>query len=102
MTEIKRDVFDIADRVREVDEAYFIVRNHKRGCFEVHARGQTPSTFCLTVPFSELDARTVELVRKTRAENAKKLFAEMERENERMKKREMQRAIDAAASAAGL
>ena len=95
--EVESDLFDIARRLKEIDAGYFILC--KRGRFEVHNRGDKP-TYCLTVPWSELDARSVELVRKTRAERAAKLFAELERDNERARRRAIRESADRAAEIA--
>lgn len=95
--EVESDLFDIARRLKEIDAGYFILC--KRGRFEVHNRGDEP-TYCLTVPWSELDARTVELVRKTRAERAAELFAELERDNERARRRAIRESADRAAETA--
>ena len=95
--EVESDLFDIARRLKEIDAGYFILC--KRGRFEVHNRGDEP-TYCLTVPWSELDAQTVELVRKTRAERAAELFAELERDNERARRRAIRESADRAAEIA--
>lgn len=95
--EVESDLFDIARRLKEIDAGYFILR--REGRFEVHNRGDEP-TYCLTVPWSELDARTVELVRKTRAERAAELFAELERDNERARRCAIRESADRAAETA--
>ena len=95
--EVEGDLFDIARRLREIDGGYFVLR--KGGKFEVHNRKDAP-TYYLTVPWSELDARTVELVRRTRAERAAEIFAEMERHNERLKRQAVRESADRAAETA--
>ncbi len=95
--EVEGDLFDIARRLREIDGGYFVLR--RGGKFEVHNRRDVP-TYCLTVPWSELDARTVELVRRTRAERAAEIFAEMERHNERLKRQAVRESADRAAETA--
>ena len=82
---ITADLFDISARVKEIDSCYFVVRNYKTGKFELHAAGQKGSTLALKLPFERLDARTVDLARKTRRERMDKLLAEMERENGKLK-----------------
>lgn len=81
LTVIANDLFDIASRLKEIDDGYFVCYNRKASRYEVHNNRQKGSTFCLAVPYDALDARTVELVRKTRVENACKLLEEMERAN---------------------
>ncbi|MCL2675202.1 MAG: hypothetical protein FWE84_01235 [Firmicutes bacterium] len=92
-TVIKSDVLDICRRLKEIDRGYFVVRNHKKGRFEVHNRQQRGGSFCLALPYPRLDCRTLDLVRRTRYERAGHFLAELEDEN-----RQIQRAmIDLAA-----
>lgn len=86
LTEIKTNVFHIPERLKEIDAGYFVVRNHEKRRFEVHHRFQPHTTYCLTVPYGELDERTVVLVRKTAWQNAEKLIAEMEEHNRKLQK----------------
>ena len=76
---VENDLFGIADRLRAVDEGYFVLRTDDG--FEVHNSLQRGSTFALKVPYPELDERTVRLVRKTRRERFAALLAETERQN---------------------
>lgn len=89
---IENDLFGIADRLKSIDEGYFVVFNTKRGMFEVHNDRQRGSTFSLSIPYPCLDVRTVRLVQRTRAENAKRLFAEMEEENAALLRKEQEKA----------
>ena len=90
---IENDLFSVADRLKSIDDSYFIVYSYKNRRFEVHSRSQRGDTFALAVPYPELDERTVRLVRKTRAERIEKFIAEMERENAELEKREISRAV---------
>lgn len=75
LTEITGDLFDVTNRIKEIDHRYFLVRNERKGCYEVHHRGQYQTTRALTVPYDALDARTVELVRMTRMERLDQLLS---------------------------
>lgn len=75
------DLFNISARLKEIDKGYFVVYSYKKKRFEVHNRLQRGGSFCLAVPYDRLDARTVELVRKTRAERTEQLLAEAEKHN---------------------
>ena len=86
MIEITNDVLFVTDRLKEIDFNYFIVYNLKRKVYEVHHKGQK-DTYVLTVPFSELDERTVDFVNKTRVENRDRLLRELEIENQKLEKR---------------
>ena len=84
LIEIKNDVYFILERLKEIDRNYQIFFNTKRRVFEIHSKGQIGGSYCLTVPYKTLDSRTVELVNKTKRENSKKLFEEIEKENRKL------------------
>ena len=84
LIEIKNDVYFILDRLKEIDSNYQIFFNTKRKVFEIHCKGQIGGSYCLTVPYKTLDSRTVELTLKTKRENYKKLFEEIEIENKKL------------------
>ena len=96
---IENDLFGIAARLREIDDGYFVVYDKVKHCFEVHNRLQRGDTFALRVPYPSLDARTVTLVRRTRAERAAELLKETERENERLSRRIQSETLDKLAGA---
>ena len=85
-TPVVTNVFWIPERLRELDEGYFVLRNHETKQFEIHHAGQPHNTYCLTVPYSELDERTLILVRKTRISNLEKLLFQMEEHNQKLAK----------------
>lgn len=80
---INTDNFFVAQRLKEIDPKYFVVFNTKSQNFEVHNQGQLDNTFCLSLPFAELDSRTLDLVRKTQTKNFEKLMEEIEKENQK-------------------
>ena len=88
------DLFDVGKRLAEIDSGYFLLR--RRGRFEVHHRRERP-TLCLVVPYDSLDARTVDLVRKTRAERAEQIFSEIERHNESLRRSAVKQAAEQSA-----
>lgn len=81
---IETNVYNIPERLKEIDPGYFVVFNTETQAFEVHHTEQLGGTLALNIPYDTLDARTLELVRKTRVENAKKFYAEMEKHNEKL------------------
>ncbi len=93
LVEITHDVFDIADRLREIDGGYYPVYNLTRKRYEVHHRGRRNS-LQLVLPYETLDYRTIERVRETRPEYAEKRLAEMDRANERIEKERERNAIE--------
>ena len=91
---IEHDLFGIAARLKAIDDGYFVVYNKRTHAFEVHNRRQRGSTFALSVPYPCLDVRTETLVRRTRVENARRLFEEMERENRKLAARQQKEQIE--------
>jgi hypothetical protein len=81
---IESNVFDIPERLREIDPGYFLVYNRSRDKYEVHHIENRGGTYCLTVPYDEIDSRLLDYVRETRAERAAKLFEKMERDNQKL------------------
>ena len=99
LIEITDDLFDISRRLKSLDEDYRLYYNGAKRRYEVHNRKQCGSTLAFVVPFEELDARTVEYARKTRAENIELLLAEMDKHNAEQEKQNTARAVEAAMSA---
>ena len=93
LIKIFEDVFFITNRLKEIDENYFVVFNTQKKKFEVHSSKQKQS-YCLTVPYKTLDQRTISLVLKTRKENFDKILKEIEEENAKIEK-ENKRKINA-------
>lgn len=87
------DLYYIEARLKEIDPDYFLVRS--KGRIEVHNASQ-PHTFAFGVPYGALDARTLTLARRSRAERAAEYLLETERENGR---REAERLAGAVARA---
>ncbi len=81
---VESNIFNIPERLREIEPHYFVMFNPRQQKFEVHNTNQLHSTYCLTVPFDELDSRTLDEVRRTRWENHKKLMAEIEAHNQKL------------------
>ena len=94
---IEKDVFSVADRLKEVDERYRVYRNTLAHRFEVYVG----EALQLVVPFQKLDARTVEYARKTRIERVNKIVQELDKENDLLEKRKNRAIIDGALAQAG-
>lgn len=90
---VNGDLYSIVDRLKEIDEGYFIFYSYVNKRYEVHNKNQRGQTLSLVLPYNTLDERTVRLTRKTRSERAKSLFEEMERENERLEKQKTKELI---------
>ena len=84
---IENDVYGIVERVKEIDDSYYIVFNLPEKRYELHSSEQGRSTFCLAFPYEELDERVVWHTLRTRVERHKELIFEMEEQNEKLEKR---------------
>ncbi len=74
---INSDLFGITDRLKSVDEGYFVLYNKASSRFEVHNSKNKGDTLCVVVPYESLDARTVSHVKRTRAERVEQLMKEL-------------------------
>lgn len=90
---IDSDTFYIGERLREIDETYFLVYNFSKEKFEVHSSSQK-DTYCLTIPYNVLDERTLDYVQKTRSTNIDQLVKEMDQENEKLQSKREKEAVD--------
>lgn len=86
---ISRDVFDIADRLREIDSNYLLMYNPRKQRFEVHRQSQGRVSYELTLPYDRLDARSVEFCLKTRRERAEALLKELDEENTALERQQL-------------
>lgn len=98
---IDDDLFGVCLRLKSIDDGYFVFLNYKTGRFEVHNRKDAPRTLCLVLPYDRLDERSVRHVLYTRAERARQILAQMERDNARLEAKHQSQALNKAASAIG-
>jgi len=75
------DLFDIAKRIKEIDNRYRIYFNNQKCNFEVHTQALE-----FTVPYDVLDERTLFHAMRTRAENSYELEREVECHNALLEK----------------
>lgn len=80
------DLYGISERIKEIDENYFLYYSYRTHRYEVHNSNQRGHSLSLVLPYETLDERTLRHVRRTRSERAKELFEEMERENQKAEK----------------
>ena len=93
LVRIEGDVFDVADRLRGIDEGYYPVYNLTKHRYEVHHTEQSPS-LCVVVPYPSLDSRTVEYVRSTQIRYMKDRVREIESYNTRLEESRERNALD--------
>ena len=81
--EIVCDVFDIADRIKEVDREYKLFYNFDRERYEVHKRGEIAVTWT-----EALSAALIRKLRETHVRRRKELLKEIEQSEERARREE--------------
>lgn len=75
------DVYNISKRVKDIDKNYYVVYNTSKNKFEIHHTKQFGTSYCLTVPFSQLDERTLKYVRQTQSTNIDEILDRIENDN---------------------
>ena len=98
LVKIEKDLFSIADRLKEIDGRYEVYRDTLAHRFEVYVE----RALQFVVPFQKLDARTLEFARKTRIERAEKIIKEMDEINARIEKQKEKEILENALCQAGL
>ena len=94
LVRITNDVFDIARRVKELDEGYYPVYDTEKHRYEIrHSDGDY---IAVVVPYDGLDARILRHLYLTRRDNALAALEKMEAENERQTKLSVANAMDEA------
>lgn len=87
---IESDVFDITQRIKEIDDGYFIMFNVNSKKFEIHNKN-TKNGYCLTVPYCQLDNRTIELIHKTHIKNYDKIVKSLDEDNEKLNNKQIEK-----------
>lgn len=80
---IKSDVFNICERVKKIYNGYFISFNIKNKKYEIHDKNQF-NTYCLTVPYTNLDVRTLDLILKSSNKNYQSIIDEIDKNNKQI------------------
>lgn len=94
--EIKNDLFNVVKRLKNIDKDYFVVFDSKKQKFELHHSGQGRNTYCLTFPYTQLDARAILHTLITSVKNSEKLFFEIEKNNLQIEKGVQDKIVDEA------
>ncbi len=92
---ISRDVYNISNRVKRIDRDYYIVYDTISRNYEVHNSSQLGSSYCLTLPNRELDARALEHVHCTKVSNIDEILASIDRENDSLDRDNRRNAVNA-------
>ena len=84
---IENDLYDIVNRIKQIDDGYFVVFDDNKGVFEIHNSKQPKfRTYCLTVPYTKLDARVIDLLLKTDISNIDNIIDDIDRNNSQIDK----------------
>lgn len=84
MKKIESDLYDIVDRLKEIDSRYRVGYNEIKGRYEVYTGEIESGRLAFVVPYDELDARTVEYAQATRKSRIDSIIEEIDRANERL------------------
>jgi len=77
---IESDAHEIVDRIKEIDEGYFVIYNTDKGKFEVHNYKQA-NTYCISCPYECLDNRLLNLIFLSSVSNIDNIIEEIDRNN---------------------
>lgn len=89
MIKIECDLFNIAQRLKEIDEKYILFYNKARAKYELHRENFGRVSYELTLPYDSLDARTIRFCLQTRVERKEKLMKELDKENALLEKKQI-------------
>lgn len=81
---IKKDLFNIVNRLKKIDKGYYVVFNKFKNRYEIFNKKQKKDTlaFCSDRPF--LDRGIIIKAYKTNIRNAKNLFKEIDENNKKI------------------
>ncbi len=78
---VSHDVYNIANRIKKIDRDYYVVLDTIKRKYEIHNSSQLGSSYCLTLPYDDLDARALDYIFMTRVGNIDELIDRIDREN---------------------
>lgn len=87
---IEHDLFDIAKRLKEIDSGYFVLCDTESLRYELHNNRCYPS-LQLIFPYKNLDERAVNHTLFTRIERKEQLILEMDKNNERLERENVEK-----------
>jgi copper chaperone CopZ len=93
---VTTNVYDIPERLKEVDPRLFVMLNLETQKFEVHVAGQRGTTLGCELPFDELDARAIDYVRGSMGVDAHEVAAEIKKHNKKLDQTRIDTAYDKA------
>ena len=91
---IEDNVFNIPQRLKEIEKGLFVVLNVITQHYELHNEEQEHSTYCLTFPFEQLDSRAIDLTMERLSHRGENILLEIDRHNKAVEKSNEKRADD--------
>ena len=79
--QIFNDVYNISNRIKNIDRDYYVVYNTSKQKFEIHNSSQIGTSYCLTLPYNELDERALKYVLKSSTNNIDEILEKIENNN---------------------
>lgn len=77
---IESDVFDIAKRLKQINESYYILFDTSKQKFELHSKEQQNS-YCFSYPFQNLDNRFLDMVYTTNIRYIDNIIEDIDKNN---------------------
>jgi hypothetical protein len=76
---IESDVFDIVDRIKEIDDGYFILYDLNKCVYELHNKNQA-DTYCMVLD-GDLTANVLDLILYSKVDNIDNIIKEVDNSN---------------------
>lgn len=87
---IESDTFDIVERIKDIDENYFLLFDLEKEKFELHNKSQANS-YCFTYPYDNLDNRMLNLIYKSSVGFIDKIMEDIDRNNCKIERNNMEK-----------
>ena len=92
------DIFDISNRIKDIDDGYFVVFNKTAARFEVHNSKQK-DTFCISCP--RLNGLVLKKLHETKIVNIDRILSEIDENNQKIAEKSQKNSIDEAKESLG-
>ena len=91
--EIESDVFDIVNRIKEIDDGYRILLNLKTGLLELHNINQR-NTFCFNIKNNEISSKIIDDIFYSKVENIDNIMRDIDNNNSDIEKNNKNKTLD--------
>ena len=91
--QIHSDALFVVDRLKQIDDGYFVIYNTSKNKYELHHSKQIGSSYCLTCPYPCLKERFIIFAQKTKTQNSKEIIKQIENHNQKIQKQQTQNLI---------